>query len=702
MPRRQLQLLREGALAALLYTVAALVYLRPIWRVYPDHIAPNADDPLFNLYVLKWVLHQAHLGFPDLWNPNVFYPAKGALTFSDHFLGPALAISFIPNPIAGYNLLFFLSFVLSGLATWWVLAASGLPPAAALLGGAMYAFSPYRMSQANHLAILLAQWVPLTLWSFDRLLVRRTAGWAALFLLFYALNLTSGCYLAYMIHFPLLVLLASRGAALGRELLRPASLKVLAPVALLAIAGAVALFLPYIRLSKSGVARDAREVSGNAAALASYLSPAPESLYTSFDARSLWDRAHLPRWQQPFARSENSLFAGFLPTLLAILGFAAFWRQYRRPRPPLEPPLGVGRRLALGGLLAVALLAYGLGDVYTLKLDVDTALSSWLPAVSGPLWTGLGVAFLGSLGLWLFLRRRWCGGGLLDWGGMDPWERGLVLSGALSFLLAHSVVYLLLMRVVPGMNGMRVPARFVAFLGLTLVWFAAHGVTVVLSRMPRPAWRRLALAGLALVLFVELLPRPFHWVELLREEDFPDVYSWLAGRRDVKALLEIPMQAYAREVPYMYYSTRHWKPIANGYSGFLPPSYDRLAAAVGRNLPDAEAIDLVEQMGITHLVVHPFELGGEWRKAKDPLGLLRRWEGEMGRRIELVHDADPDRVYRIVPRAPAPAPIGISGLRVGELVPEAGVEPARPCERWILSPLRLPFRHSGSGRRGES
>ena len=29
------------------------------------------------------------------------------------------------------------------------------------------------------------------------------------------------------------------------------------------------------------------------------------------------------------------------------------------------------------------------------------------------------------------------------------------------------------------------------------------------------------------------------------------------------------------------------------------------------------------------------------------------------------------------------------------LVPEAGVEPACPCERGILSPLRLPFRHSG-------
>ena len=30
------------------------------------------------------------------------------------------------------------------------------------------------------------------------------------------------------------------------------------------------------------------------------------------------------------------------------------------------------------------------------------------------------------------------------------------------------------------------------------------------------------------------------------------------------------------------------------------------------------------------------------------------------------------------------------------LVPEEGVEPTRPCDQRILSPPRLPFRHSGS------
>ena len=32
------------------------------------------------------------------------------------------------------------------------------------------------------------------------------------------------------------------------------------------------------------------------------------------------------------------------------------------------------------------------------------------------------------------------------------------------------------------------------------------------------------------------------------------------------------------------------------------------------------------------------------------------------------------------------------------LVPRAGLEPACGCPRWILSPLRLPFRHLGRSK----
>lgn len=33
------------------------------------------------------------------------------------------------------------------------------------------------------------------------------------------------------------------------------------------------------------------------------------------------------------------------------------------------------------------------------------------------------------------------------------------------------------------------------------------------------------------------------------------------------------------------------------------------------------------------------------------------------------------------------------------MVPGAGLEPARPYGQWILSPVRLPFRHPGNSMR---
>ena len=225
------------ALAAV-YTAVSLVYFWPLPRLWGDHIGPDLGDPLFDLYVLKWGVHQIRLGLPDVWDANIFYPTRGALAFSDHLLGPAaqlaLFLTVIPNAIAGFNFLFVSSFVASALTTAWVLRRSGLSWTASVLGGWMYAFSSFRLSQMSHLQVLIAQWVPLTLWFWDRLLAERRARDAALFLLFYLLNLSGGCYLAYMIHFPLLAIFLSRAVAERRELFSLRMLRLMAPVALVA------------------------------------------------------------------------------------------------------------------------------------------------------------------------------------------------------------------------------------------------------------------------------------------------------------------------------------------------------------------------------------------------------------------------------------------------------------------------------------
>ncbi|HEY4589961.1 MAG TPA: hypothetical protein VII86_12080, partial [Thermoanaerobaculia bacterium] len=191
-PASARRLLPWLALTAL-YTAVTLVYFWPLPRLAGDHIGPDLGDPLFILYVLKWGAHQIGLGLPDVWDANIYYPTRGTLAFSDHLLGPAaqlfLFLKLVPNAIAGFNFLFLSSFVASAFTTCWVLRRSGLSWIAAGLAGWMYAFSSFRYCQLAHLQILIAQWIPLALWFWDRLLAERTARNAALFLLFYLLNL---------------------------------------------------------------------------------------------------------------------------------------------------------------------------------------------------------------------------------------------------------------------------------------------------------------------------------------------------------------------------------------------------------------------------------------------------------------------------------------------------------------------------------
>jgi hypothetical protein len=554
-----------------LFTAVSLIYFWPLLRVWGDHIGPDLGDPLFVLWVLKWGVHQIRLGLPDVWDANIFYPTRGALAFSDHLLGPAAELvpflKVFPNAIAGYNVLFVSSFIGSALAVCWMLRKTGLSWPAAALAGWMYAFSSFRLSQMSHLQILIAQWIPLTLWFWDRLLAERTAKNAALFLLFYLMNLSGGCYLAYMIHFCLLAILLSRAPAVGRELFSLRSLRVLAPVAVITMLAALALFLPYLRVARAeGLSRPSTEIEYYSARLASYLSPSAQNFYFGERTNRLLHEA-LGDSADLFSRPENSLFAGFLPTLLFFVGAWAAWRERRQ----------------------------------------------------GP---------------------------------VDPWVRGLVLSGLLCFILSFAWAFVPLARVVPGLSGMRVPARFYAFVSLALVYLAARGVDFLRNRLSGPRARAALVVAFAAILGIELAPGKFHVERVPREGELPQVYRWLRDEPSVKSLAELPLYGDSRENNYLYASTLHWKPIANGYSGYMAPSYTDLFSNM-RDLPGVVGFAKLRSMGISHIVVH----------VEPPLRIkeVRRWERRHGQgpepQMEKVYSSEDDDifVYRLLagPKEPA-------------------------------------------------
>jgi hypothetical protein len=611
------------ALAALGYLALTFFFMRPAWRVFGTHLAPDPGDPLFNLFILKWGIHEMRTGMHGFWNAPIFFPIHHATTFSDHLVGPAalstLFTALVPNPIAAYNLFFVGSFVLCGFNTWYVLRQSGLGAPAAFLGGCMFAFSPFRWDQMSHVQVLLMQWIPVTLWSWNRLLERPTWRRAGAFLIFYLLHVTGGSYLGYMIHVPLLVLLVFRAPALWRGGRWREALRILAPVGLAAALVLALVYVPYLSAS-TRQARTPLEIQVFGASLVSYFTPTDRNLYGGIAGS----------WRRP----ENSLFAGILPTILVIL---AAWRGCKRRREPPLRPLALPRRIALWSLIAIAILAWTLGELRVWEL------TGAVRAPRAELLSNhrLGVLFLTACLLAMALRRAWGGNWPLRLADMDPWRRALLVSGTLCSLLTFPLVYLPLMRVIPGLSGMRVPARFYAIASFSLVFFAARELDRRL-RATGVERRRLAVGLAAALLVFDAMPRPLSWFPVEQEAAFPAVYHWLAHQPRVAGVLELPLQDNSTDILYMYHATLHWKPLVNGYSGYIPDHYTLLARNCCWPLPNDVQLQSLRDWGVTHVLLHKAMLDRRWKRR-----FANAWGEQPGVQIE--YDDSRDRVYRIGP-----------------------------------------------------
>jgi hypothetical protein len=172
---------------------------------------------------------------------------------------------------------------------------------------------------------------------------------------------------------------------------------------------------------------------------------------------------------------------------------------------------------------------------------------------------------------------------------------------------------------VPGFNGLRVPARFAMVAGLFLAILAGVGATTLLDRLaPSGGWRaRAVVAVLALLVLVDGFAVPIEinrvWnmheatppARVLPRAQAPEVYQRLAALPQGSVITEFPFGDGAWEIRYVYYSTVHWKPITNGYSGGFPPSYHQRVARLQRVAADPEASwQSLRATGTTHVVLH--------------------------------------------------------------------------------------------------
>jgi len=170
--------------------------------------------------------------------------------------------------------------------------------------------------------------------------------------------------------------------------------------------------------------------------------------------------------------------------------------------------------------------------------------------------------------------------------------------------------YRLLLDVIPGFSGLRVPARFGVVVALALAVVAGGGAAWVLRRLGRNA----ALAATTLIAAAMVLEGS---AAPIRMEPF-DVSQ--PGRRDVNewlrigppgGVLELPIAedgATRFTLPYQFNTLIHGHPIVNGYSGYNSALQSLLGGAGSPLKGDpgevAAAVSGLRTLGVRYVILH--------------------------------------------------------------------------------------------------
>jgi hypothetical protein len=228
---------------------------------------------------------------------------------------------------------------------------------------------------------------------------------------------------------------------------------------------------------------------------------------------------------------------------------------------------------------------------------------------------------------------------------------GLVVSvdGARGY---NGMLFPLLRDHVPPFRGLRAPARFGIAVQLMLGTLAALGLARLYQSTGRPALLATAAIAITLIEYAGS-PRPMRPVP----SEAPTVYQWLADQPRL-VTLELPVPE-TRALPgydylYTYFSTFHWQPILNGYSGNYGRPYVRMLGRMG-SFPDGRSVEEMKRMGVQVVILHKDFYGAKAYEAlvqqldgHPAFGLIGAWKDGY----------DDASVYAFLPRNNPPAAPG--------------------------------------------
>lgn len=323
----------------LVYAAFAIVTTWPLVLHPSSRLGAPAGpgDPFLYLWVLGWVMH-AVLHDPmsilngSVFNANIFHPALGTLSYSDHLLLQAVVLSPV-YAVTGdvtlcYNALLLVSLVACALAMHAFVREVVGTDGGAYVAGLTWGFGSFHFAHLLHVQLQALYFLPLTFLFVHRLLAGRRVRDAVWLGLAVGLQAVSSAYYAVIGGVGLLVgtmvLLLSIRARWDRGLVKRF---------IVAGALAAALVLPlavvYLRVQQSeGFGRGLFEASGGAAYASSYLQVPPGNvIYGRTDL--LRDHREPPPGAPSRTGPERELFPGFIVVVLAAIGIWGGWRSER-------------------------------------------------------------------------------------------------------------------------------------------------------------------------------------------------------------------------------------------------------------------------------------------------------------------------------------------------------------------------------------
>lgn len=314
-------------------------------------------------------------------------------------------------------------------------------------------------------------------------------------------------------------------------------------------------------------------------------------------------------WLQLMSGIYYGVYLGMVLAVYCLLSFAAF--------PKLAPAAAVA--LAGGAVMAGILVfpytrpyvenARELGprDLEDIRVLSATAWSYLCSPSQNLLWgwtadryghmetrlfPGLVAIALATVGLSAPSRRQ-----------VAIWVGVCAAAVALSFGL-NGPVYRFLYNHIWALGAFRAPSRFGILVMCAVAVLAAYGMSILERRAVNRSARVAFTFGFTVLLMLECWSAPMVLVGV--KPGVPDVYKVLRTMPQ-GVVLELPIPKLDNlpfyDPEFEFWSTLHWRPIVNGYSGHFPPMYAETIVKMA-NFPDSLSVGRLRQLGVRQIIVH--------------------------------------------------------------------------------------------------